>query len=140
MSRNIGGNVNMVNTTIHCNGLKAVISGLLEDGATEQANAIISQMKHCVDDVNVTDTAISQDLPPLHIRGWNFAGAMARWAGEGFQRRTQDEIDERLAICQACPHLVNDHCSLCGCKCVATNQVVNKLALKGQECPIGKWK
>lgn len=78
-------------------------------------------------------------LPPLLIRGWNFAWAMARWAGSGFEMRTQDEINERLAICQDCIHLVDNHCDLCGCACVETNQAMNKLALKTEKCPIGKW-
>lgn len=79
------------------------------------------------------------DIPPLLIRGLNFALAMARWARGGFQVRSQDEIDERLAICQSCPHLVDNHCKLCGCACVEKNRLINKLALKTEKCPIGKW-
>ena len=77
-------------------------------------------------------------LPSVLIRGINFAAAMARWASTGFKLRSQDEIDERLAICQACPKLQGDTCSVCGCNCNA-NGVINKLALKGQACPLGKW-
>lgn len=73
------------------------------------------------------------------IRGWNFAAAMARWTLAGWPRRTQEEIDTRLAICQACPHLENDHCNQCGCACVETNRLMNKLALASEKCPLGKW-
>ena len=76
---------------------------------------------------------------PLLIRGWNFAAAMARWTLAGMPRRTQAEIEERLAICQACPSLQNNHCIKCGCACVEQNRLVNKLALATEKCPEGKW-
>jgi hypothetical protein len=77
--------------------------------------------------------------PSLLIRGWNFAAAMARWTLAGMPRRTQAEIDERLAICQACPYLQNDHCEKCGCACVEQNRLMNKLTLATERCPDGKW-
>jgi hypothetical protein len=83
--------------------------------------------------------AVASDLPPLLIRGWNFAWAMTRWVGSGFTMRSHSEIAARLAICQSCEHLVNDHCNLCGCACTETEQVMNKLAIASEKCPIGKW-
>lgn len=77
--------------------------------------------------------------PSLVIRGWNFAAAMARWTLAGWPRRTQAEIDERLAICHACPFLENDHCQKCGCECVEQNRLINKLTLATEKCPEGKW-
>lgn len=77
--------------------------------------------------------------PTLLIRGWNFTAAMARWTLAGMPRRTQAEIDERLAICQACPFLQNNHCTKCGCACVEQNRLVNKLALATEKCPEGRW-
>jgi len=77
--------------------------------------------------------------PSLVIRGWNFAAAMARWTLAGMPRRTQEEIDERLAICQACDFLQNDHCTKCGCACVESNRLINKLSLSTENCPDGKW-
>jgi len=79
-------------------------------------------------------------MPPILILGWNFAGAMVRWAGSGFKRCPKKQISERLAICQSCPHLVDNHCQLCGCACIETNQLMNKLALASEACPLGKWK
>lgn len=81
----------------------------------------------------------SYEQPSLMIRGWNFAAAMARWTLAGMPRRTQNEIDERLAICQACPFLQNDHCTKCGCACVESNRLMNKLSLATEKCPEGKW-
>jgi hypothetical protein len=83
--------------------------------------------------------AIEEATPSLLIRGWNFAAAMTRWTLAGMPRRTQAEIDERLAICQACPHLHNNHCIKCGCACVEQNRLMNKLALSTEKCPEGKW-
>ncbi len=80
------------------------------------------------------------EVPPsLLIRGWNFTAAMTRWTLAGMPRRTQAEIDERLAICQACPFLQNNHCTKCGCACVEQNRLINKLALATERCPEGKW-
>lgn len=78
-------------------------------------------------------------MPSLIIRGWNFAAAMAKWTLAGMPMRTQEQIDERLAICQGCPNLQNGHCSQCGCACNESNQLINKLAIKTEKCPIGKW-
>ena len=78
-------------------------------------------------------------LPPLVIRGWNFAQAMTRWSLAGMPRRTQEEIDERLAICQSCEFLQNNHCTKCGCACIEKNRLMNKLALATESCPIGRW-
>ncbi len=82
---------------------------------------------------------LSPQMPSILIRGWNFTHAIARWTLAGMPRRTQEEIDERLAICQACPYLIDNHCSRCGCACVETNSMVNKLALSTEKCPEGKW-
>ena len=81
----------------------------------------------------------AQSAPPLIVRGWNFATAIARWTLAGMPRRSQAEIDARLAICQACPFLQNDHCTKCGCACVEQNRLINKLALATEKCPEGKW-
>lgn len=125
-----------VQTAIHCHKAKlkskdASPLPMEEVTFTIAASVVIS--------ANPLTQKCAEPLPPLLIRGWNFARAMTRWAGSGFEMRTQEEINERLVICQACPHLVNDHCNLCGCACVEKNQAMNKLALKTESCPIGKW-
>jgi uncharacterized protein (DUF885 family) len=84
--------------------------------------------------------AKESDTPTLMIRGINFATALIRWASSGMQRRSQQEIEERLAICQACPQFIDNHCRVCGCPCIETNQLMNKLALASEACPLGKWK
>jgi hypothetical protein len=86
-----------------------------------------------------TDIAQFKSPPNIMIRGINFAAAMTKWLTHGLPIRTQEQIDERLAICRACPNLVNDHCQLCGCACVEKQQLLNKLTIATEKCPINKW-
>lgn len=88
---------------------------------------------------NAPAVSAPPEIPSIIIRGWNFATAITKWTLAGMPRRTQAEIDARLAICQACPFLQNDHCTQCGCACVEENRLINKLALATETCPHGKW-
>ena len=108
-------------------------------GQMEAVAALKASHAQCAAE-NPTIEKLPDTLPPLFIRGLNFAGAMARHAASGFKRCSKTQISERLAICQACPHLVDNHCQLCGCACIETNQLMNKLALESEKCPLGKWK
>ena len=111
-------------------------------GRTGQLAQRLRMQRERIASHNSTKPLQSTDKPvtPLIIRGLNFASAMLRWTSSGMPRRTQAEIDERLAICQGCPHFVDNHCRVCGCPCVETNQLVNKLALATEACPLEKWK
>ena len=73
------------------------------------------------------------------LRVGRFAGALARHFAKGRPKCTQQQIDDRLEICKACPHLRVDHCSLCGCRCKGNQEFLNKLAWADQECPDGRW-
>lgn len=80
------------------------------------------------------------ELPPLLIRGWNFASAMARWISHGAPVCTREQIERRSAICQACPLLKNDYCTHpnCGCNC-GMGTLISKLAVATEKCPMDKW-
>lgn len=71
-----------------------------------------------------------------------FAAALIKWARAGLPTRTPEEIEERLVICQACPHFdgKQERCRKCGC-CLGGQRSGwrNKLAYATEECPIGKW-
>ena len=136
MHRNSFRDRKMVND---CLGLTIIIESLEAAGANDAANLLKTTRDDCEAALLVKHTA-NQDFPPLMIRGLNFATAMFRWASTGMPRRTQAEINDRLAICQSCPHFVENHCRVCGCPCVETNQLINKLALATEACPLGKWK
>lgn len=51
---------------------------------------------------------------------WSAAVAYARWAAAGCPRPTPEQVTERKAACDVCPHLRNKdegepRCGLCGC-------------------------
>jgi hypothetical protein len=128
---------------MQCDAGRKMVETLIGLGATSQAEELQSHLKDCVDGVATPatqDMHPSAEPPPLIIRGLNFAAAWARSGLGGFKRCTQQEIEARLAICQECPNLKDNHCQLCGCACVADNQLMNKLAMKTASCPMGKWK
>ncbi len=136
MLKNTYGGRKMVN---NCLGLTLLIESLEAAGAREAADLVRKSRDDC-ESASIELNTNDQSLPPPFIRGLNFASAMVRWTSSGMPRRTQAEIDERLTICQACPHFVDNHCRVCGCPCVETNQLINKLALATEACPLGKWK
>lgn len=68
-----------------------------------------------------------------------FAIAYANHYAAGKPKCSQAQIDERLAICEACEHLERGHCKLCGCACKGNGKFVNKLAWRDQTCPDGRW-
>jgi TFIIF-interacting CTD phosphatase-like protein len=52
---------------------------------------------------------------------------------------TDDQIEQRLKICNGCEHYKDDACELCGCRIVRENNYMNKLSHKSAACPIDKW-
>lgn len=52
---------------------------------------------------------------------------------------TQEQIEQRLAICKTCEYFKNNSCLLCGCTVVREANHKNKLAHKDQKCPANKW-
>lgn len=55
------------------------------------------------------------------------------------QECTQEQIDNRLAICQTCEYYENNTCLQCGCSLMREKVFNNKLYWSDQSCPIGKW-
>lgn len=51
----------------------------------------------------------------------------------------KEEIDKRIAICNACEYYKDDSCMLCGCRVVREKNYQNKLANKNATCPDGRW-
>lgn len=87
--------------------------------------------------------------PPLLTRLANFAVAAAAHAVKGNPTVPEEVMQERLAICRACPLFkvldqekntgVCTHQS-CGCTIQDNITYLNKIAWADQECPIGSWK
>tara|TARA_R100000008_G_scaffold51266_1_gene30787 strand:- start:249 stop:611 length:363 start_codon:yes stop_codon:yes gene_type:complete len=69
----------------------------------------------------------------------NFAVSAIKHAVNGMPTCTQEEINERLAVCQGCKWFRGQKCYKCGCACNNNKKFLNKLAWADQECPIGKW-
>ncbi len=78
--------------------------------------------------------------PPWQRRARNFLQALSKHAYDLFRRCSQAQIDERLAICQACEYYVDEGCVKCGCKVSSRkSQLISKLAWRSSECPEKKW-
>ena len=64
----------------------------------------------------------------------------------GADRRTQEEIEAVLKICEACPFFIANEwggrCGRCGCR-LGTGRDgslrFGKLTMRAWHCPIGKW-
>lgn len=52
---------------------------------------------------------------------------------------TQEEINQRLSICQTCEYYENDTCLQCGCAISRASIHSNKLAFRNKSCPVNKW-
>ncbi len=99
---------------------------------------------------------VGADVPPPSVQAspsparklLNFSLAAIRHIVEGMPTCTQQEIDERLAACQACdlyiPNRENPEVGVCshkhcGCAVMREAKFVSKLAWRDQKCPLGKW-
>lgn len=81
-------------------------------------------------------------LPSLMLRVARFVPAIMRHALDGGRKRTENEVEELLAICEQCPLFRADvgKCAKCGCNCSRNaDEFLNKLAWRSERCPEGKW-
>lgn len=98
------------------------------------------------------DALPEKEAPPVLVRSLttgekitSFLGVSAQTVWRYVTLRpgllTNEEMQPRLDICNACPKLVDAHCTLCGCKCIAENTTrwMAKVAHPTAKCPIGKW-
>lgn len=81
--------------------------------------------------------------PSLPQKMVNYAKAVTKHIFTGGGTRTDEEVKKLLAICKSCNLFNNErmYCTVCGCKCNANKSAfTNKLRMKSQQCPRGKWK
>lgn len=52
---------------------------------------------------------------------------------------SEEQINERMNICNSCEYYKDDACMLCGCRVVRDSVYQNKLADKNASCPDGRW-
>lgn len=55
------------------------------------------------------------------------------------EQATDEQIDNRMDICNTCEYYKDDACTLCGCRVVRGTVHQNKLADKNASCPDGRW-
>ena len=80
--------------------------------------------------------------PSLSRRAFNFFKALAKHAGDGFKRRTKEQIEEILDThCKRCKYFNGVICTheKCGCNVNAEQKFFNKLSFASEKCPIDKW-
>lgn len=86
--------------------------------------------------------------PPLYKRLANFTVAAIGHVMAGMPTCTQEQIDERLAVCQDCELFkpskadpqkgVCTH-STCGCSLGREGKFISKLGWSDSSCPLEKW-
>lgn len=86
--------------------------------------------------------------PSFLNRVKNFGKAAVEHIKHGSPKSSQEQINDRLEICKGCPLFrvlreepIQGMCThtQCGCNITASQQFMNKLAWKDQQCPIGNW-
>jgi hypothetical protein len=73
------------------------------------------------------------------MRAVTFLKAFMQQIGGNKDLLGEDEVAERLQICNDCTHYRGDRCSLCGCCATAKSSYFNKLAYPKEKCPLAKW-
>lgn len=87
--------------------------------------------------------ATCRSKPTMLTQAVNYTKAVVQHIATGAKTCTDEEVAARLVICQACESYATEkqYCRLCGCSCnVGKSPFLNKLRMKSQECPKGKWK
>lgn len=71
----------------------------------------------------------------------NFAQHLTWHVRNGMPKSTQEEINQRFAICQSCSsyNAKEMECDVCGCNVNNKKIFMNKLAWKDTSCPLSKW-
>lgn len=79
-------------------------------------------------------------FPPLLKQAKNYAKAVTEHVKSGMETRTDEEVIQLLEICEACDRYENGRCLVCGCRLSASKSAFsNKLRMKSQACPLGRW-
>lgn len=76
---------------------------------------------------------------PFSTKVKNFISATSEHINNGGKLCSEEQIEQRYAICQGCEHFVNSSCGKCGCPIVRNKRFISKLSWASSECPVGKW-
>ena len=90
--------------------------------------------------VDETHPAFPQTAAPsLAQKVANFTTSAVKHVAAGMPQASQEQIDQRFAICRACELFDGKACMKCGCPVVREKQFVSKLSWANERCPVGKW-
>ena len=87
-------------------------------------------------------TPVKISEPSSTKKAFNFIKALARHAGDGFKKRTKEQIEVILEThCNKCRYFNGVACTheKCGCNVNREEQFFNKIAWASEKCPIDKW-
>lgn len=79
-------------------------------------------------------------FPPLLKQVRNYARAVTEHVSSGMETRTDEAVIQLLQICEVCENYLDGRCMICGCRLSSgSSAFTNKLRMKSQKCPQGKW-
>lgn len=79
-------------------------------------------------------------FPPLLKQVKTYAKAVTKHITTGMETRTDEDVIQLLEICEACEKYEDGRCLVCGCRLSASKSAFsNKLRMKSQSCPLGRW-
>jgi hypothetical protein len=76
---------------------------------------------------------------PFSTKVKNFIDAASGHLNNGAKLCSDEQIEQRYAICNGCEHFINSSCNKCGCPIVRNKRFISKLSWASSECPVGKW-
>jgi hypothetical protein len=74
-----------------------------------------------------------------------FVSAEAKWIAAGMPKRSPEQIEEIYQLCQSCDKMEPSNtegyssCRLCGCTLAKFPNVINKIEMATENCPLAKW-
>jgi len=80
--------------------------------------------------------------PPTTLQAMNYAKALKAWVAAGRPKRSDEEVEQILVICQGCDWYdpSQKRCKGCGCKVTkGAWAVLNKAKMATEHCPQGRW-
>lgn len=100
-------------------------------GKSNQPEELVKEVIATTEIKNTDD----KKLPGLIQQAKNLSSALVKHAASGFANVTPHVQQERLSICQSCPHHLKEtnRCAKCGC------YLESKTKLSTSHCPIGLW-
>lgn len=97
--------------------------------------------RNCQRDADLVRAVERLGIDSADVVGW--AKAVADWLIAGMPVRPMEEVERiETTVCRPCEHYnePDGRCKLCRC-CVnkKAQAVRNKIRMKTEQCPIGKW-